>query len=323
MRDRMVSSQLQSFSHGPSGDLFDRSGRRGTRTAEVLVKGFLYLCGFFTLATTVGIIAILIYEAFQFFRHIPMSEFLFGTTWTPLFNEAQRSFGVLPEVRGTLMITAISAFISLPLGLLCAIYLSEYASHRTRSIVKPALELLSGVPTIVYGYFALTFITPELLRPVFSGMDTLNALSAGIAVGIMTLPLVASLSEDAMRAVPGSMREAAYALGGTKLETATRVIVPAAVSGIVASFILALSRAIGETMIVALAAGSRPSRSWNPTEGMQTMTGYIAQVFDGDVVNGTVQFQSLFAVGLLLFVITLAMNIVSHWISNRFREDYQ
>jgi phosphate transport system permease protein len=290
---------------------------------EGLVKGFLYLCGIFTLVTTIGIIAILLYEAFQFFRHIPVGDFLLGTEWTPLFNEAQRSFGVLPEVRGTLMITAISAFISLPLGLLCAVYLSEYASSRTRSFVKPALELLSGVPTIVYGYFALTFITPELLRPVFTGMDTLNALSAGIAVGIMTLPLVASLSEDSMRSVPSSMREASYALGATKLETATRVIVPAAISGIVASFILALSRAIGETMIVALAAGSRPSRSWNPTEGMQTMTGYIAQVFDGDVVNGTVQFQSLFAVGLLLFLLTLGMNIVSHSISNRFRKDYQ
>lgn len=307
----------------PPGDMFRPTGRHKARVTEVLVKVFLYLCGSITLVTTVGIIVILLYEAFQFFRYIPLTDFLFGTTWTPLFNEAQRSFGVLPEVRGTLMITAISACISLPLGLLCAIYLSEYASYRTRAIVKPALELLSGIPTIVYGYFALTFITPELLRPLFTGMDTLNALSAGIAVGIMTLPLVASLSEDAMQAVPSSMREAAYALGGTKLETATRVIVPAAVSGIIASFILALSRAIGETMIVALAAGSRPSRSWNPTEGMQTMTGYIAQVFDGDVVNGTVQFQSLFAVGLLLFVITLGMNVISHWISNRFREDYQ
>jgi phosphate transport system permease protein len=306
-----------------TGDIFQPSGKRGTRVTELIVKAFLYLCGLFTLVTTVGILLILVFEASQFFRHIPVTDFLFGTTWTPLFNEAQRSFGVLPEVRGTLVITAISACISLPLGLLCAIYLSEYASDRTRGVIKPALELLSGVPTIVYGYFALTFITPELLRPIFSGMDTLNALSAGIAVGIMTLPLVASLSEDAMRAVPRSMREAAYALGGTKLETATRVILPAAMSGILASFILALSRAIGETMIVALAAGSRPSRSWNPTEGMQTMTGYIAQVFDGDVVNGTVQFQSLFAVGLLLFLITLLMNIVSHWISDRFREEYQ
>lgn len=318
----MAHSPLHS-ARGDAADMFHFSGRSGTRTTEILVKGFLYLCGSFTLVTTVGILLILVYEASQFFRHIPVTDFLFGTRWTPLFNEAQRSFGVLPEVRGTLMITAISACISLPLGLLCAVYLSEYASDRTRGIIKPALELLSGVPTIVYGYFALTFITPELLRPVFTGMDTLNALSAGIAVGIMTLPLVASLSEDAMRAVPSSIREASYALGATKLETATRVILPAAVSGILASFILALSRAIGETMIVALAAGSRPSRSWNPTEGMQTMTGYIAQVFDGDVVNGTVQFQSLFAVGLLLFLITLAMNIVSHWISDRFREEYQ
>lgn len=319
----MASAPLQASGDRSPDTMFDLSTRHGTRINEIIVKCFLYLCGFVTLATTVGIIVILLYEAAQFFRHVPASEFLLGTKWTPLFNEAQRSFGVLPEVRGTLTITAISACISLPLGLLCAIYLSEYASHRTRSIVKPALELLSGVPTIVYGYFALTFITPQLLRPVFRGMDTLNALSAGIAVGIMTLPLVASLSEDAMRAVPRSIREAAYALGATKLETATRVIVPAAVSGIVASFILALSRAIGETMIVALAAGSRPSRSWDPTEGMQTMTGFIAQVFDGDVVNGTVQFQSLFAVGLLLFLITLVMNIVSQWISNRFREDYQ
>jgi len=319
----MASSHLQSSDADRFGEVLDLSGSRSRNTSEMLIKGILYTCGVITLATTTGIIAILLYEAAKFFSHIPVTDFLFGTTWTPLFNEAQQSFGILPEVRGTLTITAISACISLPLGLLCAIYLSEYASHRIRSVIKPALELLSGVPTIVYGYFALTFITPELLRPLFPGMDTLNALSAGIAVGVMTLPLVASLSEDAMRAVPRSMREAAYGLGGTRLEVATRVIVPAALSGILASFILALSRAIGETMIVALAAGSRPSRSWDPTEGMQTMTGFIAQVFDGDVVNGTVQYQSLFAVGLLLFLITLVMNIVSHWISDRFREVYQ
>lgn len=319
----MASTHLRTAGVDQPGGGFDLSGNRGRNTTEKMIKGFLIVCGLITLATTTGIIVILLYEASKFFTHIPVADFLLGTKWTPLFNEAQRSFGILPEVRGTLMITAISACISLPLGLLCAIYLSEYASHRTRSIVKPVLELLSGVPTIVYGYFALTFITPELLRPLFSQMDTLNALSAGIAVGVLTLPLVASLSEDAMRAVPRSMREAAYGLGGTKLEVATRVIVPAALSGILASFILALSRAIGETMIVALAAGSRPSRSWDPTEGMQTMTGFIAQVFDGDVVHGTVQYQSLFAVGLLLFLITLVMNILSHWISDRFREVYQ
>ncbi len=302
----------------------DLSGKRNRTVSELTARYIMTACALFTLLTTVGIIFILLYESFEFFRQVPISDFLFGRTWTALFDNG--SFGVLPLVRGTLVIAGISALVSIPFGLMAAIYLSEYAGERPRSILKPVLEILAGVPTIVYGFFALNFITPKLLDP-FLDVGVFNGLAAGIAVGIMTLPLVASLSEDAMRAVPRSLREAAYGLGATKFETAVRVVVPAAISGIIASFILAVSRAIGETMIVALAAGSRPSGmgtagAWDPRESMQTMTGFIAQAFSGDVARGSVQFYSVFAVGLLLFFMTLIMNLLSHWVARRFREEY-
>ncbi len=304
----------------------DLSGKRNRAISEQVIKWLLTACAGFTLLTTIGIIVILVYESLEFFGEVPIRDFLFGNEWTALFPE-QASFGVLPLVRGTVIIALISAFVSIPLGLAAAIYLSEYAGNRSRSILKPILEILAGIPTIVYGFFALKFITPNLIQP-FLDVGVFNGLAAGIAVGIMTLPLVASLSEDALRAVPMSLREAAYGLGGTKFETAVRVVVPAAISGVIASFILAISRAIGETMIVALAAGSRPAGQgaagdWNPTESMQTMTGFIAQAFSGDVSRGTPQFYSLFGVGLLLFLMTLGMNILSHWIARRFREEYQ
>lgn len=291
-----------------------------------MVKWILTGCAAFTLLTTLGIIVILAYESYEFFRQVPVWEFLFGNEWTALFPE-QASFGVLPLVRGTLVIAAISACVSIPLGLMAAIYLSEYAGDRARAIIKPVLEILAGVPTIVYGYFALKFITPNLLQS-FMDVGVFNGVAAGIAVGIMTLPLVASLAEDALGAAPRSLREAAYGLGATKFETAVRVVLPAAISGVIASFILAISRAIGETMIVALAAGSRPAGQgadgpWDATESMQTMTGFIAQAFTGDVSRGSVQFYSLFGVGLLLFAMTLGMNILSHWFARRFREEYQ
>jgi phosphate transport system permease protein len=281
-----------------------------------------------TVATTVGIIAILIYESFEFFRDVSVTSFLTGTTWTALSSGSQQEFGVIPLVTGTLTIAVVSAFISIPLGLAAAIYLSEYATQTARSILKPILEILAGIPTIVYGFFALTFITPNLLKPILD-IGTFNGLSAGIAIGIMTLPMVASLSEDALRAVPRSLREAAYGLGATKFETSAKVIVPAAVSGIIASFILAISRAVGETMIVAVAAGGSPAGQTAVSDGpfdlmqsMQTMTGFIAYTFSSDVARGSSQFYSLFGVGLLLFIMTFAMNLVSQWVARRFREVY-
>lgn len=302
------------------------TAKRHRAFSERLATWFFTACATLTLFTTAGIIVILLYESLNFFREIPVWEFLFGNEWTALFP-ADAQFGVLPLVRGTVVIALISACVSIPFGLMAAIYLSEYANERVRSIIKPVLEILAGVPTIVFGFFALQFITPQLLMPILD-VGVFNGLSAGIAVGVLTLPLVASISEDSLRAVPMSLREAAYGLGATKFETSINVILPAAISGVVASFILAISRAIGETMTVALAAGARPagagnSGPWDPRDSMQTMTGFIAQTFTGDVSNGTVQFHSLFAVGLLLFIMTFAMNVVSQWVSVRFRKEYQ
>jgi len=305
------------------------SGRKNRRFVEHLVRYVLIGCSLVTVGTTIGIIAILLYEAWKFFGEVPVWDFLFGTTWTPLFEGEQQEFGVVPLVMGTLMTTAVSAVISIPLGLAAAIYLSEIAGDRARSILKPALELLAGVPTIVYGFFALTFISPTLLDPVISGLGTFNGLSAGIAIGIMALPTVASLSEDAIRAVPRSLREAAYALGATRLETSVRVILPAAISGVIASFILGISRAIGETMIVAVAAGQSPAGQsgassgwWDLTQSMQTMTGFIAYTFSSDISRSSTAFYSLFGVALLLFVMTFVMNMLSQWVTRRYREEY-
>src|SRR5829696_9205840 len=300
---------------------FDLSGAASRRTSERIIGAILWICGAVSLLTTVGIIAVLIQQALVFFSHVPLADFLFGTTWTALFKSPQ--YGVLPLVSGTLLITLIAMAVSIPLGLMSAIYLSEYAPLRIRDILKPSLELLAGIPTIVYGFFAVTFIRPDILELIFPGIGPFSALAAGIAVGIMTVPLVASLSEDAMRAVPRSLREGGYALGATKLEVSWQVVVPAALSGIIASFILAMSRAIGETMIVALAAGSKPQLTANPLEPMQTMTGFIVQAFSGDMVVGTPPYLSLFAVGLLLFFMTLALNMLSHWVVGKFREVYE
>jgi phosphate transport system permease protein len=300
----------------------DLSGKRNRNLGERIIGAVLFLFAAMSVLITVGIVLVLLFEAVLFFQDVPITDFLFGNEWTALFNEPE--WGVLPLIRGTLVTTFIALLVAVPLGLMSAIYLSEYASERTRNILKPALELLAGVPTIVYGYFALTFITPEILKPLFgTDIQILNGLSAGIAMGIMILPMMASLSEDAIRGVPNSLREAAYGLGATKLETSIQVVVPAAVSGIIAAFILSMSRGIGETMIVAMAAGSRPVEGWSPLDGMQTMTGYIVAVFTGDVVYGSTAYQSLFAVGLLLFLMTLAMNIMSQWAARRFRKDYQ
>lgn len=305
------------------------TGKRSRQRSEEIIRYVLIFCSLLTVLTTVGIVLILVFEAFNFFREVPVWDFLFGRTWTPLFTGSQQEFGVVPLVMGTLMTSFVAALISLPLGLAAAIYLSEFASAKASAILKPILEVLAGVPTIIYGFFALTFITPVLLEPIFGGIGTFNGLSAGIAIGIMAMPTVASLSEDALRAVPRSLREAAFGLGATKFETTVRVVVPAAVSGIVASFILAISRAVGETMIVAVAAGQSPAGQsgasasiFDLQNSMQTMTGFIAYTFSSDVARGTTAFYSLFGVGLLLFLMTFVMNLVSQWVTKRFREEY-
>jgi len=263
---------------------------------------------------------ILLEETARFFQQVSIVEFLTGTRWTPLF--ASKKFGVLPLVNGTFLVAGGAMIIALPLGLLAAIYLSEYASERSRKILKPLLEILAGIPTVVYGYFALLFVTP-ILKSIFPQTQTFNAASASIVMGFMILPLVASLSEDAMSAVPHSLRQAAYALGSTKLDVSLRVVVPAALSGIAAAFILAISRAIGETMIVAIAAGQQPKLTLNPLESIETMTAYIVQVSLGDTPQQSLAFQTIFAVGTLLFVMTLIMNLLSHWFTRRFREVYE
>ncbi len=287
---------------------------------ERTIKFFLFLCSIMSIFTTVGIVSVLIFEASLFFQEVSIFEFLTGTRWTPLF--ASKHFGVLPLVTGTLLTSVGAMLVALPLGLLSAIYLSEYAPDPLRRALKPVLEVLAGIPTVVYGYFALLFVTP-LLRGISDNISVFNGLSAAIVMGIMILPMVSSLSEDAMRSVPRSLREGAYALGSTKLEVSTRVVIPAALSGIVAAFILAMSRAIGETMIVTVAAGQNPNFTLNPFVPIETMTAYIVQVSMGDAPTGTLEFKTIFAVALSLFVITLGMNLLSQFIVRRFREVYE
>jgi len=289
---------------------------------ESVIHGFLFFCAGVSILTTLGIVFELGKESWLFFRNpeVNLLDFLTSTTWQPAIGH----FGVLPLVTATLMTTFFAMLIALPLGLSAGIYLSEYASPRARRILKPMLEILAGVPTVVYGYFALTFMTP-LLRIIF-GSDTVqiyNTLSAGLVMGIMILPMVSSMSEDALSAVPRSLREAAYGLGATRLETAVKIVLPAALSGVIAAFILAVSRAVGETMIVSIAAGSGPNFSFNPFEAAETMTGYIARISGGDVAYDTPDYNSIFAIGLLLFVITLGLNILSRWLVGRYREVYE
>ncbi|MDP8956414.1 MAG: phosphate ABC transporter permease subunit PstC [Actinomycetota bacterium] len=286
-----------------------------------MIKRILFLCGILSVATTLGIIGSLAFEAVDFFRDVSPLEYFTGTRWAPTFEPS--GFGVIPLVTATLMITAIALIVAFPVGLGAAIYLAEYASPRVRKAVKPVLEVLAGIPTVVFGYFALTFVTPNILRPLVPGTNIFNALSAGIVVGIMILPLIASISEDAMRAVPWSLREAAYGMGATRRTVATRVVVPAALSGIVAAFILGISRAIGETMIVAIAAGQIPNLSIDPREAMETMTAYIVQVSLGDTPFGSTAYKTIFALGATLFAMTLALNVVSYRFIRRFREKYE
>ena len=295
-----------------------RLGGRAIR--DQVIGALLLVAGTVSILTTLGILYVLISESVNFFREVPLTDYLFGTRWTPLFSSQQ--FGVLPLVNATLLISAIALLVAIPFGLGSAIYLAEFAPRRARAILKPTLEVLAGIPTVVYGYFALLFITPMLNR--FLDLGTFNALSAGIAMGIMIIPMVASLSEDAISAVPSGLRDAASAVGATDTEKIIGVTIPAALSGIVASFILAMSRAVGETMIVAVAAGNTPLRelTLNPLEQMQTMTAYIVQVSLGDTPRGTIDYYTIFAVGLTLFVMTLLLNIVSRMLVRRFREAY-
>ncbi|WP_010173411.1 phosphate ABC transporter permease subunit PstC [Bacillus coahuilensis] len=286
---------------------------------EKMIPAILFVIASVSILTTLGIVLTLIFETVTFFSIVPISEYLTATKWYPFGETA--TFGVLPLVVGTLKITLIASLVAIPLGLAAAIYLSEYATDRSRRIIKPVLEVLAGIPTIVYGFFALTFVTP-VLKNVIPDLAIFNALSPGIVVGIMILPMIASLSEDAMSSVPNAMREGALAMGSTKLEVTLKVVLPAAISGIVASIVLAVSRAIGETMIVTVAGGATPSLDWNMTESIQTMTAYIVQVTTGDAGFGTVKYYSIYSVGFTLFVFTLVMNLLAQFISKRFREEY-
>ncbi len=293
---------------------------------EQCVKGVLMLCAVLSLVTTVSIVYVLVTEAFAFFREVSFFDFAFDTEWTPQFDPPR--FGILPLLCGTFSIAILGALIGLPTGLLSAIYLSEYAKPKMRRIIKPLLEILAGIPSVVYGYFALVFVTPYVLRPIFQDMlgikvGIFNGMSAAIVVGVMIIPTVCSLSEDALRAVPRGLREAGYALGSTKFDVSLKVVVPAAFSGIVASFLLAVSRAVGETMAVAIAAGETPVFGVNVLNKMATMTAYIVNVIGGDVENGSIEYKSLYAVAMTLFVTTLAMNILAQWVMRRYREVYE
>ncbi|MBM7694073.1 phosphate transport system permease protein [Peribacillus deserti] len=287
---------------------------------EKAVPIFLFITALISILTTIGIVFTLLFETVTFFDRVKILDFITSKEWFPFFEQDPK-FGIAPLISGTLLIALIAMLVAIPIGLAAAIYLSEYASDNVRRVVKPILEVLAGIPTIVYGFFALTFVTP-LLQKIIPGLSFFNALSPGIVIGIMIIPMIASLSEDAMSAVPRAMREGALALGSTKLEVSLKVVLPAALSGIIASFVLGISRAIGETMIVTIAGGSSPNLTFNPTEAVQTMTAYIVQVSLGDASFGSTIYYSIYAVGMTLFVFTLIMNLIAQFISKRFREEY-
>lgn len=286
---------------------------------EGAIKGTLFTFASLSILTTIGIIGVLSFETIEFFREVSVWEFITGTEWTPLF--AEKHFGILPLVTGTILISFIAMCVAIPLGMMSAIYLSEYAPSWFRNAVKPVLEVLAGIPTVVYGYFALLFVTP-LLQSFIPGLSGFNALAPGIVMGIMILPIVSSLSEDAMHAVPMPLREGAYALGATRLQVSLRVVIPAALSGIMSACVLAVSRAIGETMIVTIASGQMPRFTANPLVGVETITAYIVQVSLGDTPSGTIEHKTIFAAGMTLFLFTFALNMVSQYLKERFGERY-
>ena len=303
-----------------NGSKLDLGTRRRRMIVERLVHAVLFGCAALSVLTTVGIVVTLLGETIQFFGEVPVLDFLTGTRWTPLF--ASQHFGVLPLVNGTLAVAVVALAVAVSIGLLTAVFLSEYAPPRLRAVIKPVLEVLAGIPTVVYGYFALLFVTP-ILEGIFPQTSRFNVASAGIVMGFMILPMLASISEDALRAVPRDLRQGAFALGATRFEVVTRVVMPGALSGILAAIILSVSRAIGETMIVYLAAGGRPDLGFDLLKGMQTMTAYIASVSLGDTPQDTIEFRTIFAVGTLLFMTTFVMNILSDVIMRRFREAYE
>lgn len=292
---------------------------RRRRRMDRAMRGILFLAAALSVLVTVGIVYVLVRESLIFFSHVSVWEFLTGTQWTPLFTNAQ--YGILPLLSGTLTVTVVALAVAIPGGTVLAFYLSEFAPNRVREVVKPVLELLEGVPTVVYGYFALLFVTP-LLQTFIPELSGFNLLAPGLVIGIMILPYVTSVSEDAMRAVPGSLREGAYALGFNRWQTATRVVMPGALSGITAAYVLGMSRAIGETMVVAIAAGQNPNLTFDPREGAATIPAYIVQVSLGDVPHGSIAYQTIFVAGLTLFVITLSFNIAGFFLRRRFREAY-
>jgi phosphate transport system permease protein len=293
--------------------------RNAQKLREKIVEFFLLLAAISSVFVTLAIVFVLVYESFGFFVTVPITDFLFGTTWTPLF--ADPKYGILPLLGGTMLSTLVALVFVGPIGLATAIYLSEFASNGVRETIKPILEILSGVPTVVYGFFALLFVTPAL-QTFVPGLPGFNILSSGIVIGIMIIPYVASLSEDALRAVPQSLRDGSLALGATRLETALKVVLPAATSGVAAAFILGISRAVGETMIVAIAAGQQPNLTFDPREPAATITAYIVQVALGDLPHGSIAYQTIFAAGLLLLLITLVFNVFGFWLRRRFREAY-
>jgi len=298
----------------------DRLSRKATRhLSELLIEALLFGAAAVSVLTTIGIMYVLISESVNFFAHVSIVDFLTDTQWTPLFDDAH--FGIMVLVSGTLVSSAVALLVAVPMGTIIAIYLSEFANGKVREVAKPILELLGGIPTIVFGYFALLMVTP-LLQKILPELPGFSLLSAGLVMGIMIVPYIASLSEDAMRSVPMSLREGAYALGSTKLYTAIHVVVPAAFSGIAAAYILAISRAVGETMILAVAAGMQPNLTWNPMEPAATITSYIVQVALGDLPHGSIGYQTIFAAGLTLILITLVFNILGQWLRAKFRENY-
>ena len=293
---------------------------RKPRWGEAILRQLFFLCAIISVLTTAIVIGILVVETSSFFAEVSVIDFLFGTQWRPLLEP--KAYSILPLLAGTMLVVVGSSLVALPVGLACAVYLSEYATDRTRNIIKPVLEILAGIPTVVYGYFAIAFVTPGL-RVVFDDVQIFNAASAAIVVGIMVLPMVASLCDDALRSVPSSLREGAYSVGATSFEVTARVVVPAALSGIFAAFVLAVSRAIGETMAVTLAAGATPNLTLNPLESIQTMTAYIVQVSLGDTPSGSLAYKTLFAVASVLFSITLLMNLLANRVMRKYQEVYE
>lgn len=294
--------------------------RKAMRMREAAIETVLFLCAVSSVLVTLGIVGVLLYESVGFFARVPISTFLTDTMWTPLFDSPR--YGIMPLLAGTLTSTLVALCVAAPLGLTAAVYLSEFASPKVREVIKPILELLSGVPTVVFGFFALLFVTPLLQATILPNMPGFNILSAGIVIGIMILPYVVSLSEDALQAVPNGLRDGSLALGATRLETAFRVLLPAAISGVAAAFVLGISRAVGETMVVAIAAGTQPNLTLDPTQPAATITAYIVQVALGDLPHGSLAYQTIFAAGLTLLLITLAFNIFAFWLRAKFREEY-